>query len=334
MTQLSLIIFALSIYALSTFTFKKLYLVDKPNQFSKFHKIPIPYSGGTYLLLSIITIDIFFINLFNNDLFIYFFLIYIISLFDDIFVINSYLKLILQIFLIFSFIFFNDEVIIKSLGTYSNDIIVNLSIFSIPFTLICFLLLVNAINFIDGIDGLCSFNFLTMLLMILLIKFIFDNSINYSYLIIATLVFIFFLFNLTDNPFKSFLGDSGSTLIGLISAYLICYETNTNSYFHPTLAAWLLAYPVYDIFSTIIGRYLFKKNIFSKDNTHFHHLLSNIVRNKYIILLIIFIYIIVLNILGFYSYLVFGSIFSLLLFIILNFIHFFVSLFLRKFKSI
>ena len=192
MFQLGLFILSLSAYILLTFVFKKLHLVDKPNQFSKFHKISIPYSGGTYLLLTIVATDVFFINLFNNDLFIYFFLIYFLSLLDDIFVINSYFKLVLQIILIFTLIYFNDEVIITSLGTYMHDIEINLSIFSVPFTIICFLLLVNAINFIDGIDGLCSFNFLTMLLMILSIKFILDKNIDYSYLIIAALVFIFF----------------------------------------------------------------------------------------------------------------------------------------------
>lgn len=336
MFQFTLIFISfLFIYFSSTYIFQKINLVDRPNNFSKFHNTATAYSGGTYFFISLIIVNTFFFNLFKTEILIYLFFIYFISLIDDIFIINSYLKLIFQSVIILCLILLNSEIVIYNLGDFENIGLVKLSYLGIPFTFICFLLLINSINFIDGIDGLCAFNFLVFLLMILFIKFYFENTLNTGYLILVLTTLVFLFFNLFTIKFKSFLGDSGSTLIGLMSAYIICYEVNSNEYFHPALAAWLLCYPVFDIFSTIMNRFIDGKNIFFKDSTHFHHLLSRVLLSKKATLSVVFLYILLLNFLGFISFVLIGPFFSLIIFITLNFIHYaFSNKIKKKYKPI
>lgn len=324
----------LFLYFLTFFIFRYLKLYDAPNSITRFHIKSTAYSGGTFLFLSFVFLDFFIFNFLGDLEFYLLFFIFLMSLIDDIYIVNSYLKFCLQTSLVFLFLLNSPAYIISSLGYY--ELIGNIPFgkFDIIFTLICLLISINAFNFIDGIDGLCSFNFTLVLLAIAIIKFIFDGIISIEYFFLIIFNSIFFFFNVFGVRFKSFLGDSGSTLIGIYAGLILCFESNNSEYIHPILVAWILSYPVFDLFSVVTRRTYRGSNIFMKDGTHFHHLISNYFNSKFVTLIFLFSYIILLQVIGMISFFFIGSLASLFLFISFLFFHTFLNFLLFKKKII
>lgn len=140
----------------------KLNLIDLPNE-RKIHIIPTAYTGG--LALSIIYI--FSIYLFEihsqtlNLILSISFLIGIVGLIDDKYNLNVGGKLSLQILPIIYLIVQQDLNLIQ-LGEY-DYFKLELNSFSIPFTIIAILFLINSFNYFDGIDGSLSFSTISTL---------------------------------------------------------------------------------------------------------------------------------------------------------------------------
>ena len=136
------------------------------------------------------------------------------------------------------------------------------------FTVICLLLLTNAINLIDGINGLC------LLISIIILSWIlitFQNT-NFIYIVIISLTLILAL-NLKNNIF---LGDSGSLLLGSLIGFLIINNYNNEIIFSkfPVENIFIvLMIPGVDMLRVFILRLFKNKNPFSSDRNHLHHLL-------------------------------------------------------------
>ena len=136
-------------------------LYDLPNK-RKIHDKPIPLVGGLIILFIIlinwITLILFdTIDFGNSIIFIIgFFIITIFGIIDDKIELNPNLKLFF--FILFFFIFFNinNYLVLNNLtfSSFSNEI--NLGYFGLLFTILCALLLINAINMSDGINGLSA----------------------------------------------------------------------------------------------------------------------------------------------------------------------------------
>ena len=144
---------------------KRINIIDLPDKKRKLHKIPVPLYGGIFLfinlfLLLIISIfdDQILYNFFQlkekKDVFIFFFsclFLFILGLLDDKFKINPYLR-----FIIFSIIFLvitqQQHLRIEYIQLSFLKDVIDLSYFSQFFTIICFLLFINAFNFFDGIN--------------------------------------------------------------------------------------------------------------------------------------------------------------------------------------
>ena len=71
--------------------------------------------------------------------------------------------------------------------------------------------MVNFINFMDGIDGLVAINMFLIFLNYSLIN-------NFHLISIPIVLFIFLFYNWS--PAKIFMGDSGSTFLGLLLFYI------------------------------------------------------------------------------------------------------------------
>ena len=297
-------------------------LVDHPDHRKK-HYGHIPLIGGLGIYLSLL-ITIFFFDIGMDYIisFIFFvsFIIMITGVIDDIFKIRVIYRIIIQSFAVLLII--NSGLSIDSLGNYLDFTFdlsqYNLSIF---FTIFCILALVNSINFIDGIDGLASS--LIIVSLITVCAYIYFTKINlnlmYIYLLINSL-FIFLFFNLfLKSPFKIFLGDSGSTFLGFFLGFFLIYLTRYHATFHPILAAWTIAYPVFDSSSVILLRLKNKKNPFLPDRRHFHHILIDSGYSNLKSFFIIILSSILLSILGGVSYFAINSFVSLLFFIVLFF---------------
>ena len=213
----------------------KLNLIDLPNE-RKIHFIPTAYTGG--LALSIIYI--FLIYLFEihsqtlNLILSISFLIGIVGLIDDKYNLNVGGKLSLQILPIIYLIVQQDLNLIQ-LGEY-DYFKLELNSFSIPFTIIAILFLINSFNYFDGIDGSLSFSTISTLCILFYISN--DKEIELFLIIISIPLISFLLFNFSIFKLKKlFLGDGGSLLLGFIIAFTLIYLAN-QKIVHPILLAF------------------------------------------------------------------------------------------------
>jgi len=93
-------------------------------------------------------------------------------------------------------------------------------------------------------------------------------------LVLAAALVIFLSFNLKiqSRPARVFLGDSGSTVLGLIIAWcLIRYSQGETSLFSPVSALWILALPLLDAVCVLFGRPIRGLSAFQADRNHYHH---------------------------------------------------------------
>ena len=140
---------------------------------------------------------------------------------------------------------------------------------------------------------------------------------------IYTLLFVnlcfFILINMNKLPIlKSFLGDSGSVLIGyLLACYLIYIFISESIKIHPIMIAWIIAFPIFNIITVMILRAIKFKNPFSPDRLHVHHRLQDIGLSDGKIVLMLFSFASILSFFGTFIFYYFGPLISLILFIII-----------------
>jgi|KBSSwiStaDraftv2_1062776.scaffolds.fasta_scaffold112056_2 UDP-GlcNAc:undecaprenyl-phosphate GlcNAc-1-phosphate transferase len=147
--------------------------------------------------------------------------------------------------------------------------------FRIPFTILFIVTLVNAYNFIDGLDGLAGG------LALLALSFMAIISVGTPWFGIVTVaagvVAGYLLFNLPlgfNRAVRAFMGDAGSTALGLIIATAGVYLSQpAASILKPTIGLWFVAVPVFDLFASIVRRSLNKRSPFDPDHQHLHHVL-------------------------------------------------------------
>ena len=300
----------------------KLNLIDFPNE-RKLHKNPTPTTGGIIIYLScFIPLYLFDVPDFIKILYFVSSLPLIMGAIDD----SKNLGIIFRIFSVIfsSCILVGTGLYVTNLGNYELIGNTYLGTFGIFFTIISVLGLTNSFNFIDGIDGLCASIFIISLLNILFLSFFYGSFLMYEFIIfIIFITLIFLILNVTNSKFKIFLGDAGSNFFGfIISWLLIFYSSDQNSEFHQSLVIWCVTIPLYDFFSVVLKRIHFRKNPFKYDRTHIHHVMLNNGFNSLTILFLLMILSISLFFIGFLINIIFGQIISILLFVFLFFIYF------------
>ena len=198
-------------------------LYDKPDNIRKIHGLNVPLTGGLIILLNIILVIIFLlinnsylekIEIFNNkqDLIIFLssiLIFFLIGFFDDKYEISAYKKFLAMIVFLIPIIILSEDLVLNQirLSFIDTKYIVPLFI-SIFWTVLCFLLFINAMNMFDGI------NYQVGLFSIYLCIFFLINSyftILFTLIIIALLNFLFL-----NHKNKSFLGDNGSYLLAFL----------------------------------------------------------------------------------------------------------------------
>ena len=291
-------------------------IIDYPSHRKK-HQYPATLSGGLCILIPVYIFNIFLdTNLIINFILYISILVLILGLFDDIF--NLSAKLRLAILLIISFIVFYYGINLNNLGQYYGIGSLEITSFSIFFTVISIIILTNAINFIDGIDGLAISLILQALISLFLFIYI-NNQVVLDTVVFLLIIncILFFLINTEIIQLsKSFLGDSGSMSLGFILAcLLIYYSQNENNYLHPILVIWCIPILIFDFFATIFQRIKIKRNPLKADRLHIHNkLLSN--NNSKIVLIKILTISVVLNFIGAVSFYMFNATVSLIVLLV------------------
>ena len=297
-------------------------LVDIPST-RKMHLKPTAYTGGLALCL----IYIFSIYLFDftdqklNLILSTSFLVGVVGFIDDKYSLNVGGKLSLQIIPIIYLILL-ENFNLNQIGDY-DYFKLELNSFSIPFTLLSVIFLINSFNYFDGLDGTLSFTTISVLSILF---FLIPNERIQLFLIVISipiLIFLLFNFSVLKLP-KLFFGDSGSLLLGFIISFTIIYLAN-QKIVHPILLAFSISIFVYEFLSINLIRAINKKKIFNAGIDHLHHILlkkKSLFSTNFLISIINIIFFIF----GYLSFKFINPLASLILFVIF-FIIFFI---LRK----
>lgn len=153
---------------------------------------------------------------------------------------------------------------------------IGLGPFSLIFTVLVTVTVINAFNFVDGVDGLAGSMALVALGGIVLCEGGSPATIAIATIVTAS-VLGFLVFNypvFANRRLRSFMGDAGSTLLGLIVVWLmikVCQgSAGTVS---PVIGLWFVAVPLFDIFTCFFRRIAKGRSPFRPGREHFHHLL-------------------------------------------------------------
>ena len=281
-------------------------LYDNPDSFRKFHKIKVPLTGGIIILINIIFVLIFtlldqfyykklFIFETNLDLIIFFIsvvIFFIIGLVDDKYNISANKRFIFAALILIPIVIFSEDLVIRQIEFSFTKYSFSLSYFiAIFWTILCFLLFINAINMFDGI------NYQVGLYSIYLSSFFLLNDYFILFFSLLTIGLINFI--ILNHKSKSFLGDSGSYLLAFLFGYFFIKFYNQTTIIKTDHIVLFMIIPGVDLIRLFTIRIMKGNNPFVADRNHLHHIISKkfslIYTNLIIQSLIIF-----PSILGFY----------------------------------
>ena len=257
-------------------------LFDIPDE-RKIHTSQIAPLGGVAIFAGVVLSTLVALTFSQATEFQYFIaaalVIFFLGLKDDILVISPLKKLVGQV-LAASLIIHKGGIQLKSLHGFLGlqELPEGMGLLLTYFTII---IIINAFNLIDGVDGLAG----SLGLMVALIfgsYFFAIGLMPYAILSfsLASALAAFLIFNF--QPARIFMGDSGSLLVGMISAILAVKFINvapgnavmplTSS---PALGFSILLIPLLDTLRVFGIRVLNGKSPFYPDRNHIHHILLN-----------------------------------------------------------
>lgn len=264
---------------------KNMNIMDVPNERSV-HKKPTPLLGGIAIFLSFLFGFILFGN--QNPLMISIliasFLILLLGIFDDIKPIKARYKFVIHILVALIVVFYGG---LKLTHVDIFGLSLNFKWMSPYITILIIVGIINAVNLIDGLDGLCagisSIYFLTIGVIALILNKFNGLDIILSFIMLgATLGFLVFNYP----PAKIFMGDTGSTFLGLMISVIMLLGFKTVTLTSLLIPLVLLILPITDTLFAIIRRALNKKPIGQADKEHIHHQLLKHLSTRKTILVI------------------------------------------------
>ena len=283
----------LSLFALITFfTFLIIEKVSSKStnealldtDFSKpqsFHDHAVSRSGGIGCFLSLIVFLSIYFLLYSEILYIYFFVglsLFLIGYLDDIKIkVSPNLRLTLMTISIGLFLTIF-SVRIENVDLVFLNILLENTIISIFFVLLCFLFIINGANLIDGFNGLLAINLIIINSILLYVNLKYEH-IEFSFLLTGQIIILisFLIFNFPKA--KIFLGDSGAYLIGGLTALNVIYTNNLNPSLSSFFFCILLFYLFFEVFFSFFRKIYQKKSPFFPDNSHLHMLIFKKISN-------------------------------------------------------
>jgi len=272
------------------FVFQKYGILDNPAKYQKKRK-PIPYSMWVVFFIAFFILTAAFVEFSDKLLLIWIFgwIITLVSFFDDLFNVSPKLRLLFQI-IIWAIIWVTSIKIgyvsnifgwIIDLETYAIEI-VNMKIYIIPllFTIIWYVFVFNAFNWADGIEWNTSWLGIISFFVLFLLGLILFERDNYSWgiqnaifiiqlsIILVAIIIPFWYYDIRE---KILMWDSGTMFLGFMLATLAIIAWGK-------IATVLVVFGIYsvDAVYVIIKRLYNKKNPLKWDFSHLHHRLLNI----------------------------------------------------------
>jgi UDP-GlcNAc:undecaprenyl-phosphate GlcNAc-1-phosphate transferase len=147
-------------------------------------------------------------------------------------------------------------------------------------TIFAIMSVINALNMLDGLDGLAGTISLVAMLGFTLLAWHQQNFLALNILVLLCVVLCAFLpFNWRfKKPAKVFMGDAGSTFLGLTLVWFAIYGTQQAEPLiaRPVTMLWILALPLSELLTIFIYRLSQHRSPFSAGREHLHHLLLNL----------------------------------------------------------
>ncbi len=277
-TYITLIILNFIFVLFFDFFEKKINLYDYPNH-KKIHLKKTSLAGGIIFFFNLSFFLIFynflypakFENLFGFDenfsLIIFFVslsIIFFIGIFDDKKNLSVRLRMFSLIIILIINLLINESLNISNIRLSFFDSF-SIGSYSIFWTLLCFLLFINAFNFFDGI------NLQSSGLIFAIITFFLIHQLFIELIIVIFISNVFFAY--LNYKSKIFLGNSGSFFLPFLFGSLLISAYNSNLNINSDEIVILLLIPGLDLFRLFFMRIYRKKNPFKGDREHIHHYL-------------------------------------------------------------
>jgi UDP-GlcNAc:undecaprenyl-phosphate GlcNAc-1-phosphate transferase len=257
------------------------HLYDDLGHFRKQHDHGIPRLGGVAIFVSF-TITMLLFGMVDKSLPVNYLLTACIILFamgikDDLSGVNASTKFLIQFVTGTILVMLGD---IRLTSLYGIMGVYDITYFpSIILSVLTIMLIINAFNLIDGIDGLAA-TIGIIVNGVFAASFIYIKQYELAGVSLAMVgaLFGFLKFNIT--PAKIFMGDTGSLLLGLISAVMAIKFIEVNKftdnsspeiYAAPALAIAILIGPIFDTLRVFSIRIASGSSPFKADRNHIHH---------------------------------------------------------------
>ena len=261
---------------------KKIY--DIPDE-RKIHQAAIPALGGLGIFAGFL-FSVLLIANFQESKNLQFFLaasvvIFYMGLKDDIIIISPVKKFIGQVLAAFIIIYYGGLQIQSMQGFLGINALPES--FSLLFTYLTAIVVMNSFNLIDGVDGLAgSLGLLSTT--VFGTYFVLTGHLPEAVMAFAMAgaLLAFLIFNF--QPARIFMGDTGSLLLGLVNAVLVVKFINIAMepdqpfalQAAPAIGFGILMVPLLDTLRVFAIRIFHRRSPFSPDRNHIHHLLLDL----------------------------------------------------------
>jgi UDP-GlcNAc:undecaprenyl-phosphate GlcNAc-1-phosphate transferase len=272
-TTLITVLFMLALRPLAV----SLNLVDRPGG-RKEHVGDIPIIGGIAMFLGVSAGLLILPNLGFHYLYLFVasFLLVFIGLLDDRYGVPASVRLIAQLAAVLIMVY-GGNLIMRDIGDPLFIGRIHLGPFALVATALMFMTVINAFNLIDGLDGLAG-----SMAFVALLAIAATSDLGSTVFAVASIggaaVIGYLIFNFPlgrKRTYRAFMGDSGSTFLGILIVWLtvsICQGPQRTM--SPVTGLWFAALPLYDLFTCFVRRIASGKSPLESGRDHFHHSLK------------------------------------------------------------
>lgn len=253
-------------------------LLDHPHR-RKIQSSVVPRTGGIGILLGVMAGTILLSRLAGDlgvpitrelvAIFVGAVLIHLTGVLDDLLDLRATVKLAAQAIAVIVVV--SQGVVVEDL-VFPSGVVWELGPLGIPLTTFFLLGFINAVNLVDGLDGLASGIVAIGVLTLAILGVLDGNYVLAAFSMIVLGSTVGFLpYNFSERR-KTFLGDSGSMLLGYLLGVVALSGAWFSGHSSPIFVVLVCAVmPILDTATTIMRRYRKRQALFRPDSMHIHH---------------------------------------------------------------
>ena len=255
---------------------KAIGLVDKPGG-RKTHDGHVPIVGGIAMFLGVFVASLLvpeghFVRL---PLIVASAILVVVGVIDDRFHVPPAVRLSAQISVLLLMVY-GSGLSLGSIGDPFGTGELVMGRFTVIFTGLVTLAMINAYNLVDGADGLAGSMALLAMLAVAQVAG-YGHPVANVALLMSSAIVGFLIFNFPtpwNRRARTFMGDAGSTLLGFSIVWVtLGIASGPERLISPVHCLWFAAVPIFDLFTCFVRRMLKGKSPFAPGRDHFHHTL-------------------------------------------------------------